>query len=400
MEKLKKMLVLLCAVMIFTITGCTDKKAENETTENVVTESVTEVQSTDSENYDGTLVFDHSLELKYSERFGIDYYKGGYKVIHADDGAGNETQIVIVPEGMSVPKEGIKEDAIVLCQPIDGIMCASAPTVALLNAMGALDKVKLTTSAQNSWYIDDVKKAMADGKLQYVGDSTAPDYEIITASGVNFAVYTRMLTEDVEAQLNKVGVNVLCDYSSVEKEPMARVEWAYLYGALFNLEEEAKKLVEKQEEAMTDITGNSESSKSKVAIFYITSKGKLYGRNADDYMAMMVEYAGGEYALADVGVGETGTVNMEMEAFYEKANDADYIIYVWSMGGKPEKLDDLLANSELLKDFKAVKEGNVWCTTPDYFQATDAIGDMVADIHTILQGGATDEDVTYLFQLK
>lgn len=375
----KKLMVLMCTMLIFSMTGCDGKDTKNETT--------------------NALVFDYSLELKYSEHFGIDYYKGGYKIINANDGAGNETQIVIVPEGMSVPTEGIKEDAIVLCQPIDGIMSASAPAVSLLNAMGALDKVKLTTSADSSWYIEDVKQAMADGKLQYVGDSAAPDYEMITASNVNFAVYTRMLTEDVEAQLNKVGVNVLCDYSSIEKEPMARVEWAYLYGALFNLEDEAKKLVEEQEAAMNGINLD-DTPKKKVAVFYITSKGKLYARNADDYMAMMVEYAGGEYALSDVGVGETGTVNMEMEAFYEKANDADYIIYVWSMGGKPEKLDDLLANSELLKDFKAVQEGNVWCTTPDYFQATDAIGDMVADINVVLQGGATDEDVTYLFRLK
>lgn len=388
----KKLMVLMCAMLVFAATGCADKKAENATTS--VADATTSGEVTES-----TLVFDHSLELKYSERFGIDYYQGGYKIINANDGEGNATQIVIVPEGMSVPTEGIAEDAIILCQPIDGMMSASAPTVALLNAMGALDKVTFTTSAENTWYIDDVKQAMADGKLQFVGDSTAPDYEMITASNVNFAVYTRMLTDDVKAQLNNVGVNVLCDYSSIETEPMARVEWAYLYGALFNLEDEAKKLVEEQEAAMNSVNTDS-TTKKKVAVFYITSSGKLYARNADDYMAMMVEYAGGEYALSDVGVGETGTINMEMEAFYEKANDADYIIYVWSMGGKPENLADFLANSELLKDFKAVKEGNVWCTTPDYFQATDAIGDMVADINVVLQGDATDEDVTYLFQLK
>ena len=30
---------------------------------------------------------------------------------------------------------------------------------------------------------------------------------------------------------------------------------------------------------------------------------------------------------------------MELEAFYDKAKDADYIIYIWSMGGKPETLE-------------------------------------------------------------
>lgn len=403
---LKKLLVLLCGVMIFTA-GCTGKSSkDSETlTGNVGTagenasESTAAVSETALENYDGKLELDHSLEVKYSNNFGIDYYKGGYKIINVDDGAGNKTRIVLIPEGMSVPKDGVGEDDIVLCQPVENIMAASAPTIALLNAMGALDKVTLTTSDADSWYIDEIKQAVLDGRMTYVGSSTEPDYELITASKTKFAVYTRMLSDDVKEQFTKIGVDVLCDYSSVETEPMARVEWAYVYGALFDLEEEAAKLVEEQEAVMEGINKADAEGKS-AAVFYITSSGKLYARNADDYMAMMVEYAGGEYALSDVGVGKTGTINMEMEAFYEKACNADYIIYVWSMGGKPETLNDLLEKGELFKDFKAVKEGNVWCTTPDYFQATNAIGDMIADINTVLKGGATDEDVTYLFRLQ
>ena len=174
-KNLKKLLVLLCAVMIFTA-GCTGKSSkENEAT-------TTAVSETASENYDGKLEFDYSLKVKYSNNFGIDYYKGGYKIINVDDGAGNKTQIVVVPEGMSVPEEGIEKDAIVLCQPVENIMAASAPTIALLNAMGALDKVTLTTSDADSWYIDEIKQAVLEGRMTYVGSSTEPDYELITAS--------------------------------------------------------------------------------------------------------------------------------------------------------------------------------------------------------------------------
>lgn len=117
-------------------------------------------------------------------------------------------------------------------------------------------------------------------------------------------------------------------------------------------------------------------------------------------MAKMVGLAGGKYILSDVGVGEPGTVNMEMEAFYDKARDADYIIYIWSLGGKPETLADFLAKSEVFADFKAVKEGNVWCTTPDYFQISNTLGSMIRDMHLMIDADKDTDSLTYLNRLK
>ena len=114
----------------------------------------------------------------------------------------------------------------------------------------------------------------------------------------------------------------------------------------------------------------------------------------------MVDLAGGAYALPDVGVGEVGTINMEMEAFYDKAKDADYIIYIYSLGGKPTVLADFLARADILAEMKAVKEGNVWCTTPDFFQIQDTIGAMINDIHLMLEADASVDELTYLKRLK
>ena len=41
----------------------------------------TEKKSGDEGNYDGELVYDHSMELQYAKLFSVDYYKGGYKLI-------------------------------------------------------------------------------------------------------------------------------------------------------------------------------------------------------------------------------------------------------------------------------------------------------------------------------
>lgn len=347
-----------------------------------------------AKKYDGKLEFDHSMELQYATQFSVDYYKGGYKIAKTSD----DTTLMIVPEGMSVPADA-PADAIVLQQPVSNLLVSSTPVTSLINAIGALDAISLTTYDVDSWYIDDVKNALTAGKLTYIGDYKEPDYEKITASGTQFAIFSTMLTEDVAAQLDQLGVRVMLDQSAGETHPLARVEWAKLYGAIFNLEDKAEALFNEQANYVTEIA-KAENTGKTVAVFYITSKGKLYARKADDYMAKMVDLAGGKYILSDVGVGESGTINMELEAFYSKAKDADYIIYIWSMGGKPANMKEFVDRASILGDMKAVKNGNVWCTTPDYFQIQNTIGSMINDIHLMLNADAKTEKLTYLYKLK
>lgn len=347
-----------------------------------------------SDKYDGSLVFDHSMELKYAKCFSVDYYKGGYKTIKLVD----DTVILVVPEGKSVPADK-PENAIVLQQPVTNILVSSTPVTSLINAIGALDAVSLTTYDVDSWYIDDVKNALTSGKMTYIGDYKAPDYEMITAAGTTFAFFSTMLTDDVREQLENLGVDIVLDQSAKEDHPLARVEWAKLYGAIFNKEDAANAVFDAQDKYIEELSKLEKTGKT-VSMFYITSKGVLYARNADDYMAKMVALAGGEYALADVGVGEVGTLKMEMEAFFDKAKDADYVIYIWSLGGKPETLEDFTARADILSDLKAVKEGNVWCTTPDYFQIQNTIGSMINDIRLMLDADPSTDKLTYLFRLK
>ena len=80
--------------------------------------------------------------------------------------------------------------------------------------------------------------------------------------------------------------------------------------------------------------------------------------------------------------------------------DADYVIYIWSLGGKPSTLSDFTGYNSVLSDMKAVKDGNVWCTTPDFFQIADTIGSMINDINLMLNADANTTELTYLKKLQ
>ena len=60
----------------------------------------------------------------------------------------------------------------------------------------------------------------------------------------------------------------------------------------------------------------------------------------------------------------------------------------------------ILQDNSTLSEFKAGKEGNVWCTTPDFFQIADTIGSMVNDINLMLNADDNTSELTYLKKLK
>ena len=122
-------------------------------------------------------------------------------------------------------------------------------------------------------------------------------------------------------------------------------------------------------------------------------------RQSSDYVPKMIELAGGSYIFQNLGDSETkrSTMNMQVEEFYAGAKDADFLIYNSSIDGGVSSVEELLDKCELLADFKAVKNGNVWCTTNDMYQQSLAIGYFIEDIHAMLQG--ENDDMHYLYHL-
>jgi iron complex transport system substrate-binding protein len=362
-------------------------------------------QTNSESSYDGQLVFDHAMELQYAKLFSVEYYKGGYKLLtitnRDEDTAivAKQSKILLVPEGMSTPS-GLDADTLVLKTPVTNLLVSSTPVTSLMNASNCLSNISQVTYDKDSWYIDGVKKAFDDGKLTYVGDYKAPDYETIIAGAPTLAIYSTMLTSkpDVAEKFKELGINYILDQSTYEENPLGRVEWAKFYAALCN-EEDAATTMYNAQAAYVDTLSKAEKTGKSVAVFYITSKGKLYVRNAGDYLTQMVNMAG-EYIFSDLNTDKTGTQEMNIESFYEKAKDADYVIYIWSLGGKPSTLSDFTGYNNVLSDMKAVKDGNVWCTTPDFFQIADTIGSMINDINLMLNADANTTELTYLKKLQ
>ncbi len=396
--------ILSVSLILTALAGCSEKPQNNsssELSESSVSSENLSSSEVSKENDDLTL--ENSMELKYAQNFKVDYLSDGFKLLTVDNHSNYKQEILLVPEGKEAPKESkfINENTIIIKAPVENLFVSSTPAVSLINAANALDYVKMTTYDAKDWYIDDIINAIEEGKIIYTGHAKNPDFEIISKNQPQLVIYNTKIDSypEVREKLKELGLGIIVDYSSFEPHPMAKSEWIKFFGALLDKETEANAKFEEQAKIFENI--KAEDSEKTVAIFYITSKNDLYVRKCGDYMVTMLDMAGGKYIFDDLEKDSTGTVKIDFETFYSTAKDADSIIYLWPMGGRPKSLNDLLAKNELLKDFKAVQNNNVWCTSPDYFQTSDKMGEMIEDIVKLVNNNETDDsEIKHLFKLQ
>ena len=356
------------------------------------------VQAKEASSVSG-LEYERSMELSYAEEFSVDYYKGGYALITIAD----SDKFLIVPEGKEAP-ENMEENIAVLKQPLNNIYLVATSAMDFFVSLDGLESIRLSGTNENGWYIEEAKKALKDGSILFAGKYNAPDYELILGENCSLAVESTMIyhTPEVKEKLEQFKIPVLVERSSYESHPLGRTEWIKLYGVLLGKEEEAERLFKEQEERMESVLSEENTGKT-VAFFYITTNGLANVRKSNDYVSKMIELAGGRYIFENLGEDDNAlsTVNMQMEEFYEKAKDADYIIYNSAIDGELQTIDQLLEKSSLLKDFKAVKNGNVWCTGKNLFQESTGLGVMIEDIHKMLSSeGDSLTELTYMHRLK
>lgn len=337
---------------------------------------------------------DH-LQLAYAKNFSIDYYEGGYKLLTIKDG----TQILTVPEGKKAP-DNLDESIIVMQQPVNNIYLVSSAVMDMFRELNALDTIGFSAQKAENWYVDGAKAAMENGDILYAGKYSSPDYELLVSKKCSLAIENSMIlhSPEVKEMLEDFDIPVIIEYSSYETHPLGRVEWIKFFGALTGMEEEAEKAFEKQTEIVKHVTATKKTDKT-VAFFYITSNGLVQVRQSNDYIPKMIELAGGRYIFENLGDdSKRSTMNMQVEEFYNKAKDADYLIYNSTIDGGVKSVDELIEKCSVLSDFKAVKSGDVWCTEKDVYQQSMSIGFLIEDIHNMLQG-ADDKEMNYLYRL-
>lgn len=328
---------------------------------------------------------DSETKLDYATHFAISTYQDGKKLIRIADGS----RFLVLPEGVEKPKK-LNSDVVVLQQPIERIYLVASAVMSYIDALNAIDTIALSGTKEKDWSIENARKAMEKGQIQFAGKYSEPDYEKILATDCDLAVQSTMITHSpqVKEKLIELGLPNWVDYSSYESHPLGRIEWIKAYGALLNKEKEAQKCFDEQK-TLFDEAKKQEDTDKQVAFFTISSSGQFVTRAPEDYIQTLIDLAGGENPFASVqkqSGKRTGSMRVEEESFFALAKDADILIYNATIMADVKNLSDLLKKKPLLKDFKAVKEGHVYRASQDIYQQTMKFGEFVTELASIIHG--------------
>lgn len=383
--------VLLTAVMAFTTAGIPVMAEE------IASDTAADEEFKDEAPQIPGLTYESEMELKYAQCFHVFYYNDGYALIDIKD----DGQFLVVPEGKEAPAD-MDKSITVIQKPVSRIYLAATSAMALFNAIDGLDSIRLSGTQASGWYVDDAAQAMEDGKILFAGKYDEPDYELLINEDCDLAIESTMILHSpkVAEMIKELGIPVMVDHSSYESHPLGRTEWVKLYSVLLGKEKEAAAFFDDQAKVIEDLSGFTNTEKT-VAYFYINTDGSAVVRTSDDYIPKMIEIAGGRYIFPDLKntEGTGSSVRLTMEEFYNQAVNADYLIYNASIDSPITSIDDLLAKSDLFADFKAVKDGNVWCTGKQLYQATDIVGELIQDVHLMLTDG-DEKDMTFLTRVS
>lgn len=373
----------ICCAVLFTFSACASQSENTSTVE-----------------HSGQIGQPQSVELLYAKEFAIERCSDGISLVMI----GGSDRFVIADKGTEIPSE--YGNAAVIYRPVENIYLAASSAMDFFSELGCLDNVTMTSTKENGWAVDYMQERFDSGKIKYVGKYNAPDFEYIASSDCGMALESQMITHspEIKEQLEALGIPVLVERSSYEEHPLGRLEWIKLYGELLGKQELAEQIFDEKNAMVTEIL-TDECTEKTAAFFYISTSGSVNVRKPGDYISKMIELAGGNYIFTseDLSVDENAlsTMNIQMETFYAKAKDADFLIYNGTIDGELATLDDLIAKDALFADFKAVREGNVWCSGKNMYQQITSIADVISDFHKIFTGKAGDgEALTYLYRLK
>lgn len=379
---MRRLTALLTALLLLAFTGCAANPAQPESTSSPAQADETQAD----------FQVESAYPLEYAKEFTVDECTGGTRLITIQN-----ARYLVVPENSTVPN-GLSEDITVLQKPLENVYLVSTSAMDPILKIDALSAVTLSGTSAENWYLPEAKEAMENGEISYAGKYSAPDYERIVSANCGLAIENTMIyhTPEVKEQLEKFGIPVLVERSSYESDPLARMEWVKLYGILFDKEAEAETFFNEQVQRIRPLLGQNTTGKT-AAFFSVTSNNLVTVRKSNDYVAKMIGMAGGEYVfsnLSDNG-NNLATINLSLEEFYAGAKDADVLIYNSTIEGKIETTEQLLSKCPMLADFKAVQNGNVWCTTQSLFQESMELPDLILDMNRVFAAespNAVNED--------
>jgi iron complex transport system substrate-binding protein len=293
------------------------------------------------------------------------------------DGAGRT--LILVPRGAPGPKD---VDPVRLVRtPVKRVAAYGFFDVATLRTLGVLEEVLVgVTCPGERWYVDEVKKGMADGKIAFLGDYNSIDFERLKQQQPEL-----VLTWDhsIIPMLEELGIPCAITSTPTALCLNARMRFVQFLAPFFHKEKEADAFFERVNNALIDIRERTADAGPTPKVMW----GDIYEKRVlvepgNAWVGELVGLAQSDYLFGDVY--GTSCIEIAVERFLYSGEEADILFTYRDRESGATSKSALVRMNPLLKNIRPFKEGKVYAPLPHYSQSGDHLDEILTEIAAIL----------------
>lgn len=298
-----------------------------------------------------------SIPFKYATLPSIVKYDGYTVVTLANpwkEGKALHTY-VLVPSNAPLPVHLPK--GTVIRTPLKRAVVFTTVHCALLMELGCRDKIAGVADLKYI-KIPWIQRQAAKGRIADCGDGMSPMIEKIIDLRPDAILLSPFENSGGYGKLEEIDIPLVECAEYMEVSPLARAEWMRFYGLLFGCQKKADKLFEKVDKNYCDLQQKAQEAGEGRSVLIDKQVGSVwYVPGGQSTIGQMVKDASGRYPWADDD--HSGSLSMPFERVLEEAFDAEVWMYRYD-SDKPMTFDDLLAEKEGYKEFRAFETREVY----------------------------------------
>ncbi len=250
----------------------------------------------------------------------------------------------------------LDENHSIIKTPVRSAVCLSTTHIGFISFLG--ETASIAGISGKDYVVNGELQDMIARKLvPDVGYDENLNYELILSLKPDLVLaygVSGTVTNTVR-KLHELGIPTLLIAEYLEEEPLAKMEWIKVFGALYKQEQEAAQKfdsVASRYEMLTGLTSGLGSRPS--VVLGLPWRGTWYISGGESYIAKLVADAGGDYVFGDYQYKDSKPV--ALEKVFERAMGAEF----WLNPGEAGSLDDIISVDERFGGLLSVKQNQVF----------------------------------------
>ncbi len=247
-------------------------------------------------------------------------------------------------------------DIEIIHTPVQRVICLSTTHLGFLGFIGELNSVVGVSGAR---YITDslITAKIKAGLVSDVGYEENINFELIVKLQPD-AVLAYGVSGSESGYLQKIrdlGIPVILIAEYLEENPLAKLEWAKVFGLLFDKYKMANEKFDAIAAHYNVLKLKTRDLQYKPAVLLgLPWHGVWYISGGDSYIAKLIDDAGGNYLWRDTGFKDSRP--MGLETIYAKALKADY----WLNTGTASTIGEIVSVDQRFENLKPVVNKTIY----------------------------------------